>query len=299
MQLDVRTDLKAAERYLQGLRKDQVPFATAYALTQTAKDAQGNIIEEMQRVFDRPKPFTLNGTFVKPATKRDLTALIKLKDGHYGANTESSKRGYPDKYLAAEITGGARRPTAFEKLLIYNGLMPPGYFAVPTNFAPKDPFGNVPPGFYTRIRSQLEIGDEFQRKSKTPKSQRRTSAPKNRVKDSSPIVQAQRENAARARRRKQASLRGLQKAKARPRYPIFNVYPGREKNKHLKPGIYERLNSGFGKTLRPLFIYVDRAPSYKPRLHFNKIVQGTVATQLAKNFERGFALASATQRPIR
>lgn len=295
MLLDVRTDLKQAERYLQGLRKDQVPFATAYALTQTAKDAQSNIIEEMQRVFDRPKPFTLNGTFVKAATKRDLTALVKLKDGHFGASTESSRRGYPDKYLAAEITGGARRPTAFEKLLIYNGLMPPGYYAVPTNFAPRDPFGNVPPGFYTRIRSQLEIGDEFQRKSRNP-TKRRTSAPKNRMKGPITIEEFQRANRERARRRKQARVRGLQKPKARPRYPIFNVYPGREKNKHLKPGIYERLNSGLGKTLRPLFIYVDRAPSYKPRLHFNKIVQGTVATQLAKNFERGFRLASATAR---
>ena len=295
MLLDVRTDLKQAERYLQGLRKDQVPFATAYALTQTAKDAQSNIIEEMQRVFDRPKPYTLNGTFVKPATKRDLTALVKLKDGHFGANTESSKRGYPDKYLAAEVTGGARRPTAFEKLLIYNGLMPPGYYAVPTNFAPRDPFGNVPPGFYTRIRSQLEIGDEFQRKSRTPKSQRRKGTPKNRVKDSSPLVQAQ-QREARARRQKAARLKAILKPKSRPGYPIFNVYPGREKNKHLAPGIYERLNSGFGKTLRPLFIYVDRAPSYKPRLHFNKIVQGTVATQLAKNFERGFRLASATAK---
>ena len=39
MQLDVRVDLRDAERYLTGLRKDQIPFATAYALTQTAKQA--------------------------------------------------------------------------------------------------------------------------------------------------------------------------------------------------------------------------------------------------------------------
>ena len=297
MLLDVRVDLKEAERYLVGLRKDQIPFATAYALTRTAKDAQANIVQTMERVFDRPKPYTLNGTYVKPATKRDLTAVVKLKDGGLGTAGEKSKRGTPDKYLAAEVTGGARRPTAFEKLLIYNGLMPPGYYAVPTNFAPRDPFGNVPPGFYTRIRSQLEIGDEFQRKSRNP-TKRRTSAPKNRIKDASPIVQAQRENAVRARRRKQASLRGLQKPKARPRYPIFNVYPGREKNKHLSPGIYERINSGFQSTVRPLFIYVDKAPNYKPRLNFNRIVSDTVAARLTANFEKGFAFANATKRPI-
>ena len=50
MQLDVRVDLRDAERYLTGLRKDQIPFATAYALTQTAKQAQKNIVDTMQLI---------------------------------------------------------------------------------------------------------------------------------------------------------------------------------------------------------------------------------------------------------
>lgn len=295
MQYDVRADLKQVEKALGKLRKDQIPFATAYALTQTAKNAQSNIVEEMQRVFDRPKPYTLNGTYVQPATKQRLFSLVKLKDGYLGDAGEASKKGTPDKYLAAQVKGGARRPTAFEKLLIYNGLMPPGYFAIPTNFAPRDSFGNVPPGFYTRVRSQLEIGDTLQRKSRSA-GKRRGSSTSRRMKDSSPLEQAKRREA-KARRQKASRLAALQKPKSRPRYPIFSVYPGREKNKHLAPGIYERLNSGFGKTLRPLFIFVTRAPTYKPRLKFNQIVQGTIAIRLAKNFEEGFKLASATARP--
>ncbi len=88
----------------------------------------------------------------------------------------------------------------------------------------------------------------------------------------------------------------LLKPKALPKYPIFNVYPKREKNKHLAPGIYERLTSGFGKTLRPLFIYVDKPPTYKVRLQFDRIVRDTIALRLRANFERGYALADATKR---
>jgi hypothetical protein len=298
MQLDVRADLRQAEAFLIGLRKDQVPFATAYALTQTAKDAQKSIIESMQSVFDRPKPYTLNGTFVKAATKRNLQAVVKLKDGYNSVTNNDGVRGTPDQYLRSQIKGGDRRPNAFERLLIYNGLLLPGYYAVPTNFAPKDAFGNVPPGFYTRVLSQLEIGDTFQRKRTTPKgpTPRKTSKPKSD--NVSPIEEAQRRNAARARRRKEANLRGLQRPKARPRYPIFNVVPNREKNKHLAPGIYERIDSGFGKKLRPLFIYVSKAPTYKKRLRFNEIVEATINLRLNANFEAGFKLALATQKPI-
>ena len=290
MLLDVRVDIKEAERYLTGLRKDQIPFATAYALTSTAKDAQKNIVATMERVFDRPKPYTLNGTYVKAATKRDLTAVVKLKDGYLG-ESPNTKKGTADQYLRAEVQGGARRNTAFEKALIYNGLMPPGYFAIPTKFAPKDSFGNVPPGFYTRMISQLGIGDELQRANKNKaKAQRRSP-----IKTSSPLQRAA-DFERKERRRKQRRLAALVKPKKRASYPIFNVYPMREKNKHLKPGIYERVSSGFSSNVRPMFIYVSTAPKYKKRLDFNRIVSDTVAARLVANFEAGFRLADATKR---
>ena len=289
MQIDVRVDLKNAERYLQGLRKDQVPFATAYALTQTAKDSQQRIVDDMRRSFDRPKPFTLNGTFVSPATKSRLEATVKLKDGYARGGGENSKRGTPDKYLRAQVQGGARRNTAFERMLIHNGLMPPGYFAIPTNLAPRDAFGNVPPGYYTRIMSQLGVGDEFQRARKGKQKPRRALSV-------GPIKRKQQDASKRAAKEAKARATKLLKPKATPKYPIFNVYPKREKNKHLTPGIYERLTSGFGKTLRPLFIYVDKPPTYKVRLGFDRIVRDTIALRLRANFEKGYALADATKR---
>jgi len=258
MQLDVRVDLRDAERYLTGLRKDQIPFATAYALTQTAKQSQKHIITEMKRVFDRPKPYTLNGTYVKAATKRDLTAIVKLKDGYLGASGEQSKRGTADKYLAAQVKGGDRKPKAFEKLLINNGLMPPGYYAVPTSAAPLDPYGNVSAGYFNRIMSQLRIASD----------------PLNNA----PIKRK------RGRKTRTAGY--------------FVAYPGRLQTRHLAPGIYERIGTGFGSGVRPIFIYTDRAPRYKQRLNFNKVVADTVQDYLSFYFEKGFELANQTARPL-
>ena len=258
MQLDVRLDLKEAERYLTGLRKDQIPFATAYALTQTAKQAQKHIVTEMRRVFDRPKPYTLNGTFVKAATKRDLRAIVKLKDGYLGDAGEASKKGTADKYLRAQVQGGPRRPKAFEKLLINRGLMPPGYFAVPTSAAPLDPYGNVSAGYFNRVMSQLRIAADPL-----------TNAPTQRK---------------RGRRTRTAGY--------------FVAYPGRVQTKHLAPGIYERIGTGFGRGVRPIFIYTNQPPKYRRRLNFNKIVSDTVQDYLAFYFEKGFTLASQTQRPL-
>jgi len=255
MQLDVRVDLRDAERYLTGLRKDQIPFATAYALTQTAKQAQKNIVDTMQRVFDRPKPYTLNGTYVKPATKRDLTAIVKLKDGYLG-ESPNTKKGTADQYLRAQVQGGQRRPKAFEKLLINQGLMPPGFYAVPTSAAPLDPFGNVSAGYFNRILSQLRIATDPL-----------TNAPTKRKK---------------GRRTRSAGF--------------FVAYPGRLATKHLSPGIYERIGTGFGSTVRPIFIYSNSAPKYRIRLPFDKIVKDTAQDWLVYFFEKGFRIADATKQ---
>jgi len=47
MRYDVRADLREALQKLEGLRKDQIPFATAFALTQTAKDSEAAVKTSM------------------------------------------------------------------------------------------------------------------------------------------------------------------------------------------------------------------------------------------------------------
>ncbi|MFO0467642.1 MAG: hypothetical protein ACK5ZS_01645, partial [bacterium] len=80
MRYDVRADLKDALKMLEGLQKDQIPFATAYALTQTAKAAQKDVEGVIRQVFNSPTPYTQRAVFVRTATKQRLIAEVKLKD---------------------------------------------------------------------------------------------------------------------------------------------------------------------------------------------------------------------------
>ena len=253
MQYDVRADLREALSKLENLRKDQIPFATAYALTQTAKDSQTRVQREMRSVFNNPTPYTLAGLFVKPATKSKLTSTVKFKDQAF--------KGVPaDRYITVQVEGGARRAKGFEELLIRSGVMPPNSYAVPTRAAKLDQYGNVPRGTLNAILSQLQASRDVLSRE-TPVSKARA-----------------------AKRRNRRTSR------------YFTAYPGRARTKHLPPGIYERVGFGFGSAIRPVFLFVERAPVYKPRLPFYRIMSETLRLRLTSNFEKGFLIADATKQ---
>jgi hypothetical protein len=254
--IDVRADIREVEKALVNLRKDQIPFATAYALTQCAKAAKREVEAEIPRVFDNPTRYIRNSVYVKPAKKRDLTAEVKIKDA------EDTGRP-PVKPLAAEITGGGRRLKGFEILLQRAGQMPSGWYAVPTSFIAKDSYGNVPAGVINKILSQLQASSD----------------------------PGTREDRAKGKKRASKGFRG----RSRPsRY--FSVRPGVQKTKHLKPGIWERMTFGFGSAIRPVLLFIQHAPRYRSRLKFERIVRDTVSAQLGMQFKRGMILALKTAR---
>ncbi|MBC2676904.1 hypothetical protein [Pseudomonas baltica] len=61
---------------LTEIEQRQIPFATALALTETAKLIKSSIEDEMRAVFDRPTPFTMNALRLIPATKQKLEARV-------------------------------------------------------------------------------------------------------------------------------------------------------------------------------------------------------------------------------
>ncbi|SEI42298.1 hypothetical protein [Paraburkholderia diazotrophica] len=79
-QISVSDDLKRLTKSLNDLEKQQLPFATAKALTAVAKNAQAAEKEAMPAVFDRPTPFTVNSVAVKGARKNDVEARVFIKD---------------------------------------------------------------------------------------------------------------------------------------------------------------------------------------------------------------------------
>lgn len=256
--MDVRADIRQAQAMLRNLRRDQIPFATAYALTQTAKDAQEAVERKIAQVFDNPTPFTLKAVRTRPATKRRLQADVLLKD-------EAFKGNPAVRWLIAQVRGGPRDHKGFERLMQRAGVMPNGWYAVPTKWAPLDRYGNVPGGVITRILSQLQASRD-------------------------PLTY---ENRATAKKR--SSMRSKVKKRG-GRY--FAVVPGSTRAAHLSPGIWERITTGFGSAIRPVFVFSATAPTYTKRLPFYETIQNTVRQRLKLNFARGFNLAQSTARPI-
>jgi len=253
--IDVRVDLREAMKALESLRKDQIPFATAYALTQCAKAAQEDVEREIGRVFDRPTQFTLKAVRTKPATKRNLVAEVKLKDEAYKGNPAV-------RWLIAQIRGGARNIKGFEKLMQRAGVMPNGYYAIPTKNAPLDRYGNVPGSVINRILSQTRSSRDV----------------------------LTRETAV-------SRARNIRRAKRRREGRYFSAVPSNPRTRHLKPGIWERVSFGFGESIRPVFLFSSTPPTYTKRLPFEEIVQRAVKRELARQFARGFQLAQSTMRP--
>ena len=140
-----------------GLKATQrkIERSTAIALTKTAQHAQKAVIAEMPRVFDRPTPYTLRGTRVKPANYKTgrMEASVEFK-------TDVSKGTPAEKYLQAEVYGGSRRQKRFEVALQRIGVLPAGMFAVPGKALRLDAFGGIPARTIVQMLSYLQAFGE-------------------------------------------------------------------------------------------------------------------------------------------
>ncbi|MCB4615326.1 hypothetical protein [Enterobacter asburiae] len=86
--------LKDLERQLLALKK-QIPFATARALTSTARKIQEAQKDNLESKLDNPTPFTVNSVASTAARKTNLTAKVFI-------------RPTAAEYLAPEEFGGTR-----------------------------------------------------------------------------------------------------------------------------------------------------------------------------------------------
>lgn len=149
--IKISVDIRPALRKLDALQRKQVPFAASVALNRTAKLAQDGIKTAMGGAFDNPKPYTLGGTFTRPSTKANLTAIVGLKDQARGGRA-------PAKYLRSEITGGPRRTAGYELALNKLGALPSGMRAIPAAGAKLDRYGNMNQAQLTEIIGALKSG---------------------------------------------------------------------------------------------------------------------------------------------
>ena len=129
-----------------------VPYAAAAALTRTAHIARTQTIpEEMRRVFNDPRPYTLNALFVVPARKDELVARIAVKNqGGAGVKQEH--------YLLPNVEGGGRNAKRFERALLLQGFLRDGERVVPArHLSPKEYESGA---FIRRVLKDVQSGKQ-------------------------------------------------------------------------------------------------------------------------------------------
>ena len=260
---NIREALRAFEDSPQ-----QVAFATALALTRTAKGAEKANVQEMRRVFDRPVPYTLRAQRVVPATKDRLEAAVMVK------GYQDDFRGVPpDNWLYPQVHGGARRMKAFERALQRVGVLPEGWHAVPAAGARIDAHGNMSAGQINQILAWFQaFGEQGFRANLR----------------ASGYARMKKGNAKRG-------VQGVEYFVSRGRGTWFGGGAWRNglKDQHLPRGIYARV--GAGKSLKPVLIFVRQA-RYQPRWDFEGVAQRTVAQRIEPNFASALATALRTAR---
>ena len=249
--VDVAATMADLNAKLGDLTRRQLPYASALALTRTVQEIQQREVHEMRDVFNRPTPYTLSSTFIKPATKSSLQATVGLKD--------FAGKGIPAaKFLAAQITGGARRLKRFERALRSAGHLPEDYRVVPGRGAELDSYGNIKPSQIVQILSYLRAFPEA----------------------------GYRANMTDRRRKRLA--RGT---KAKQGFTYFIGRPG----DRLPMGVWQRYAFARGSAVKPVFIFVRQA-HYEAVFDFEYVAVSTAHSVFHRHLSSALAEAMRTAR---
>lgn len=152
MKIEIR-GLKELQASIDDHIARQMPFIVAKSLTATVKDMQADLKHEMTDSFDRPTPFTLDSTFIKPATKSSMEATVGFKT--FGG------KGIPaGKYLLTQVFGGVRPLKRFEVALRSIGILPGNHIVVPGSGVQLDSYGNMPRSLIVQILSYFKAFGE-------------------------------------------------------------------------------------------------------------------------------------------
>jgi hypothetical protein len=172
---------------------------------------------------------------------------------------EAFKGTPPAKYLQAQVEGGSRRQKGMEKRLQAKGILPAGHFVVPGRGAVLDAYGNITGRQVNAILSQLGARfDPLQNESDT----------------------------SRGRRRRRELKKGTRAG---------DFFAIKKQRGRLPAGVYQRISTGFGSTLRSVLHFV-RSVSYTPRYRIFDLAERLYAREFPFHFERELAKAVQTSK---
>lgn len=254
--LRISSSLLPVTSFLTEMERQQLPFAEVLALTKLALEGRKQVADQAARVFDRPKPTTVDPgnkgpMFIKLATKRDPVAEVRVKD-------RPQVKGDPALvYLSHAITGGARVEKRSEFLLRKFGVLPRGYYIVPGSGATLDRYGNVSNGQIQQILS-------FFRSQRDPTA--------NSIRDDG------------------GKSRSFSKLNAR----YFLASKTRQNTRQLPEGVWERIVGT--RRIQPVLIFVPSPPTYSKRLNFYEIQQEVCRTLGPDKFTEAMRVAILTAK---
>lgn len=124
-----------------------------YALSDTVDDLLLVEKMEMKRVFNNPRPYTVNALFGKYPS----SAGVGIMKAGIAAREFAGKGTPAYKYLNPNIHGGFRRMKRSEKGLQSMGILPSGVMTVQGRNFPRDAYGDIPGGQYTRMLAELGV----------------------------------------------------------------------------------------------------------------------------------------------
>jgi hypothetical protein len=123
-----------------------------FAINDTVDDMVVSQRVEMRKVFDNPRPYTLNALYPKYAGKRGGILQAGIAFREFGV------KGTPAyKYLTPHIKGGPRRMKRSEKALQNLGYLGSAYQTTQGRNYERDQYGDIPGGQYTRMLAELGV----------------------------------------------------------------------------------------------------------------------------------------------
>lgn len=252
MRLDIDfKGLDAAKAMLRGLAEKKIDVAKVAALNSAAYVTAQKQKEDIARVFDRPTAWVKGGVRYVKADRARMESKVDL-------DFWGNKQGVSvEKILAAQIYGGQRRHKRHEEALRRALVLPAGMFIVPGDAAILDGYGNMSSGQIVQIISWFRGFAEGGRGSRA------------NMKDAT----------------KEKLAKGK---KGGYGFQYFYVAPGRKgprgRQQNLIPGVYQRIETGFGSAIKPVMIFVSKA-NYKKRFDF----YGNAEKVARKEFDRAFS----------
>jgi hypothetical protein len=78
--ISVKADVARTVRGLKDIANSQLPYAIKLALDDVAEQAKVAERANIQKVFKHPRPFTVNAPAVTKATKKNLMAVVYVRD---------------------------------------------------------------------------------------------------------------------------------------------------------------------------------------------------------------------------